>query len=338
MKNMARKSKPVTNEPKADNSFLSALKFIGLITKEVGIPSETHVHLQSNWATASNGTLAIGCPIKEDLYCCPQSKLMTEALSKCGEHFSLTQLDVNRLAIKSNKFRAVVPCIDPNLINVVGPDPAIAVINNNLKVAFDAVGVLASENGQVIYNASILLNGPSVIATDGKVILEYYHGIDLPYNLPVPKGLINPLTKTSKNLTRFGFSPSSITLWFEDDSFIKSQLYAEPWPDVAAILDQQGNFYPVPTDFFPALDAIRGFAEQGNVYFDSGVLRTHEHDALGASYEVLGLPKGPVFNVKQLALIKPYAEKIDFLVPIEDGTILMFVGKTMRGVIAGIRR
>src|SRR5258705_1331375 len=133
---MARKPRVAKAEVKqSDSSFLSALKFIGLITKEIGLPAETHIHLQNQWATANNGVLSVGHPISEDLYCCPQSKLMIEALSKCGDHFSLTQLDINRLTIKSNKFRAVVPCIDPQSITVIGPDEPIAIIDNRLKEA-----------------------------------------------------------------------------------------------------------------------------------------------------------------------------------------------------------
>lgn len=334
---MARKPKTTKQEPKS-SSFLEALKFIGLITKDIGIPSETHVRLQSNWATASNGVLALGCPIDQDLYCCPQNRLFTEALSKCGEHFSLTQLDESRLTVKSNKFKAIIPCLDPTLVNVIGPDDPIAAIDNRLKEAFEVVSTISIENGQQIYNSSVLLNGNSLIATDGKVIIEYWHGIDLPSGSPIPKNLLGPLTKISKNLTRFGFSNSSVTFWFEDRSWIKSQLYAEEWPDTSSILNRPSNAFAVPKDFYIGLDAIKGFTDS-SVFFGPGIVRSHDSDAVGASYAVEGLPAGPVFNLKQLLMIKPYAETIDFLVPGPfSGNMLLWFGKNVRGAISGITK
>jgi hypothetical protein len=196
--------------------------------------------------------------------------------------------------------------------------------------------LLASDHGQEIYNASILLNGQSVIATNGKVLFEYWHGIDLPPALPIPKALIGPLSKINKKLTKFGYSNSSITLFFEDESFIKSQLYAEEWPDVHKILTLPSNPFPVPVDFFAGLDAVAPFSE-GFIYFDAGVMRSHPSDATGASYEVPGLPKGPIFPAKQLAWLKPYATSIDFLVNSNNNWHgLMFFGDRMRGAISGV--
>ena len=67
-----------------------------------------------------------------------------------SEHFSLTQLDESRLSIKSNKFKAIIPCLDPILVNVIGPDDPVATIDNRLKEAFEVVSTISIENGQQI--------------------------------------------------------------------------------------------------------------------------------------------------------------------------------------------
>lgn len=331
---MARPKK-IKSETQTDNQLLSALKFIGLIAKDIGTSSETHVRLQSNWATASNGILALGHPIKENFLCCPQNKLFVDALSKCST-YEINEIDVSRISIKSGKFKAIIPCLAPELVNIIGPDDPIAIIDNRLKDGFEAVGIPEINNAQTIYNASILLNGQSIVGTDGKVIIEYWHGIDLPKGLPIPKNLIGPLTKSGKNLAKFGFSPSSVTFWFDDGAWIKSQLYVEEWPDIAAVLDRPSQQKPVPKDFFNGLDAIRGFTDT-SVYFGANEVRSHQDGATGASYAVTGLPSGPIFNLKQLLMIKPYVETIDFQVAGPNGgNMLLWFGKNCRGAISGI--
>jgi hypothetical protein len=331
---VTRPKKRTEQAPASSNALLDALRFCSLITRDIGPINETHICLGAHWACASNGTIACGHPIIEDIYACPQSKLIIEALSKCNGSISFTQLDAAKLSIKSNKFKAVVPCIDPTLLNLAVPDPPVAAIDDRFKDGLAIVGVLAAENAQQIHLASILMNGETLVSTTGKMIFEYWHGINLPSDISLPKAIVDPITKTNKKLVKFGYSEHSVTIYFEDESWIKSQLYVERWPDIATILNRSSNPWPVPGDFWTALDAIAPFTESGFVYFDAGMLRSHDNAAQGACYEIAGLPKGLAFPAKSLALIRPYAQRIDFLAK----DCLMFYGERLRGAIAGVRR
>lgn len=339
---MARPRKPkATEQTKHTSAFLEALVFVGSILKEIGPPNETHILLSNNWAVAFNGILSTGIKIQEDIYACPHSKLIVEALSKCGETQSITQLDNNRLSIKSGKFKAIVPCIDPGLMNITAPDVPVAIINDSLKEGIEAVAVLASETSQKVYGCSILISGQSVITTDnGTMIFEYWHGLDLPpasYNLAIPKSMVQPLIKSGKKLAKLGFSNSSITFYFEDESWIKSQLFSDNWPEVSHILNTKANPFPVPADLWTALDAVAPFSPSGHVYFHSGSLHSHRETGAGASFEVAGLPSGPILSAKQLRLLKPHAETIDFLAPGPSGSYAtVFYGKKIRGLITGM--
>lgn len=331
---MARRPKSLTPKAEISSGLLDALKFCKLVTKSEGPPSETHVLLSNHSAIAFNGILAVGQHIAEDIYCAPNADLMASALAKCGEQFSITQLDNNRLSIKSNKFKALVPCIDPQIIYPAAPDAPQAVIDDRFKEAMAAVCGLASDTAQSVVAASILMAGASLIATDRKVMMEFWHGSDLPYGIPLPKTFGQVLTKINKKLTRFGFNQSSCTFYFEDDSWIRSQFFAEPWPDVRSILDRSCNAWPVPNDFWKALDAVAPFSDDENIFFDTGIMRSHPDEGVGASFEVYGLPKGLIFSIKQLNYIRSYAEQIDFAAPgVYD--MLMWFGKNCRGAIAG---
>lgn len=314
----------------AESSLLHALQFCALVTKKEGPPNECHILLSNHSAIAFNGILAVGCKIVEDLSCAPNAELITNALSKCGDQFSITQLDAARLSIKAGKFKAIVPCIDPTLIYPAQPDSNIAVIDDRFKEAMEAVCVLASETAQSVVAASVLMAGASLIATDRKTMMEYWHGLDLPIGIALPKSLGNILGKIKKPLKGFGYSQSSVTFWY-DDCWLRSQFYAEPWPDVRGILDRKCSLWPMPADFYKALDAIEPFCDDA-VYFDTGIMRSHLDENIGACYECYSIPKGLSFSIKQLNIIRPYIEQVDFMA---EGHMMMWQGKSCRGAVMG---
>lgn len=326
-----------TTEPKqsSTNPFVEALSFLANITKDVGAPFETHVYLRNGFATASNGVLSAGIKITEDIFACPKNSLMIQALSKCGQNLSITQLDNDRISVKSDKFKAFVPCIDPAILTFSFPDEPVGIINDNFRTALQALEVIKS-TGEKIYDNSILMNGYSTIATTGSVLFEYWHGIDLPNGISIPKDFIKPLSNINKKLIKFGFSISTFTVWFEDDSWIKTQLYANRWPDISHILEGTSNPFPVPADFFEGLNAIAPFSEEGTAYFYKEKLSSHNTEGVGASFDVAGLPSGPIYPIKQLQLLKGLADTIDFVAPLNDGNYcLRFFGKAVRGLITG---
>src|SRR5216683_1418653 len=242
---MARKPKSKIES----NSLLAALSFCKIVTKSEGPINLQHILLKDHWAIASNGILSCGHKIIEDINCAPNADSIVNALSKCDEQISITQLD-NKLSIKSGKFKVAIPCIDPTLLYVSIPDPSCAPLTNAFKEAVEAVGVLASETAQSIICASILISGASVIATDRHVILEYWHGNDLPIGIALPKSFAVAISKCNKNCIGFGFSNNSVTIHFDDESWLKSQIFLEPWPDIKSILDRKANYWPIPTEFY----------------------------------------------------------------------------------------
>ena len=334
---MARlKSRTNVKATESQSGLLDALRFCKFVTKSEGPVCDTHILLANHQAIAFNGILAAGCKISEDIICAPNADLIVQALSKCGEQLSITQLDNGRLSIKSGKFKCLVPCIDAQLLTVAIPDAPLAIIDDRFKEAVEAVSVLANADAQSVVAASILMAGASVIATDRKMLMEAWHGIDMPYGIALPKAFAVALTKIPKKLAKFGFSQSSCTIYFEDESWLRTQFYAEPWPDIRGILDRKCNAWPLPNDFWKALDAIEPFAEEDCVFFDTGIMRSHLSEGEGASYELYGIPKGPIFTIKQLNIIRPHVKQIDFIAQgMHTNTMCMWYGDRIRGAIAG---
>lgn len=320
------------------NQLLEALSFCSVVSEKLGASYETHIGLRNNWAIAFNGIVAAGAPIVEDITVNANCLLLVEALAKCEENYSLTQLDNGRLSIKSGKFKAIVPCLDPELMQNAEPDPQIVGINNKFKEAVEAVGVLASENAQHVLTASVLMNGQSVISTNRVMLLEYWHGCDLPPNIPLPKQFVAALVKQKRDLTGFGFSRSSATFWF-GDHWLRTQLYNDEWPDVSSILNRPANLWSIDPMLFKAIDAIEPFSSDGNAYSDTNLLMSDANNQ-GASYEVSGLPKGFVYPIKQLRIMKPWVKKVDWMASgvHNSSYCLVFEGDCVRGVISGRQR
>lgn len=316
-----------------EGQLLKAIRQLSLILQDEGSILETHVQLKQNWAIAFNGILAAGEPIVEELVACPDAYLLKEALAKCGQNFSITQLQ-ERLSINAGKFKALIPCVPIEDVQSASPDPIVANLNPNFATSIEAMSKISSDENRVV-TASILIQNGSVFATDAKIMLEHWHGIDLP-KLVLPKAVIEPLAKNGKTLAKFGYSNSSCTFYYEDSSWLKTQYFAEDWPNINPILDRKSNPHPVPEGLFEAVKALDAFSETGFVYFDSNIIRSHPigHDA-GATFEVYGIPKGPILNIDQLKALQPFMQKVDFLVPNGAHTMTLFFGDRCRGAISG---
>ncbi|HLT41213.1 MAG TPA: hypothetical protein VKZ95_00795 [Sphingobacteriaceae bacterium] len=269
------------------------------------------------------------------MYVAPHAKTFLNALSKCGESYSLTQIDQHRLSIKSGPFKANIPCIDPTLLYFPTPNQMQGSMTDDFKSALSLVEKIKPENGQRLITLSFLMNGNSIISTDGKIIIEAWHGLNLPTNLPIPKAVI-PLINGSKKLVGFGFDNLTATFFFEDNSFIRTQLYADKWPDILNILDRPFTPLPIPENLFNGVEAIQEFSHNGFIHFKDGKLLSEDIEEKGASFDIEGLRGGPVYSAKYLMMLKEVMEKADFHVPAErKGHLCYFTGKNVRGILMG---
>lgn len=330
----ARRKKQTAIEPA--KGLLDALKFLKPCQKKNGTVQQQFCMITGNWAAASDEVLTIGIKVEEDLSVCPQTTQLEEALKKTGEDLSITQLSNNMLSVVSGAFKAVIPCANFDQLSITAPDERCAVIDDRIKEAFAMLAPLATEGAPNAAYASILLQSGSAVATNGHVLAEYWHGIDLPPGLLVPKAAVAAILKAGKPLTGFGYSGPSATFWFDDDSFIKTQLYGERYPNYAPLFECEGlNPWPVPEEFFTAVKAIENFTRNGIVYFEEGKLASNELENEASTYIIEGLPEGMGFNAKYLLLVQKGFDKVHFD---EASNKAFFFGENVRGVIMGVDR
>jgi len=325
---MAKKSKETQS-----SSLITALKFIELAQKDIGDPIKRYCRIANNTVIGSDGILTAGHLIEEDLEARPHTKTLIKALSQCGKTLSITQLKNERLSIRSGKFFVYVPCYTEELQEYL-PDPKIAPITDSVKKGFQQIHHLADDKAQTVIQSSVLLKSGSMMSTNAVVALEYWHGMDLP-TLIVPKLFVSAVANCSKKLVAFGFSPISVTFWFDDDSWLKTQCYGEEWPELSYIFDNPPETKPLTPKFWEAVRAVEDFSEdgkeKGTIYLSENGIRSHATEGEGAFFEFKGLSK-IAFSIRQLKNIEKSCKTIGFY---ENKA--WFFGDNIRGAIMGVK-
>lgn len=303
-------------KPKVSTQALKlaeALSFVSLAARDDGEhPYKNHVRFADKWAVTFDGVIAAGHPIEEDLACNPHAARLLEAINKCGKTLAIAELDSGRLSVKGEKLNAKVPCLPDDALPPVAPDPSIATIDDRIKAAFETVGPLVTEAGADVIEAAVLLQANSASATNRVIAIEHWHGIDLPPGLVVPKLFVTAVLKSGKKLAGFGWTQgSSITFHFEDGAWLKTQLYADQYPDLASILNAASYPVDVPEGFFEGIETVATFHDLGHVIFAEGKVMSHPTEEVGAQYDVPGLPAGKSFDGKLLKKVAGHAKTID---------------------------
>jgi hypothetical protein len=269
------------------------------------------------------------------------------ALARCGKSLALTETPTGQLSIKGEKLTALVPCW-PQALAQVEPDAPILVGDFDvLKEAFKVCGTLASEKGERLVEASLLLEPNTCTGTNGQAMLQFWHGIDtLPPGTVIPKVFAAAIAKQPKKITGIGGGwngefLTSITFWFDGGAWLKAQCYNDRWPSVDEILNVQSTPIPLPAGLFEAIEAVTHFIDEKRtnaIHFVDGAVQSHAEATVGAQYEVKGLPGGKTFHGKLIKQVGGYVKTID-LTSFPDRAYF-FGGEApnfIRGALMGMR-
>lgn len=301
--------------------LLDALAFVEVATNDFE-DWQMFVRLSGNMAVASNGQVSAGHPIAEEINLCPQIGKLMAALKRCGKTLVIAEVE-NQLSIKGDRLRALVPCVAIESLPYVvpdQPDPQ-AVVTDKLKEAFKVCGSISSEAGESVMEASLLLeaNTCTAIGKSRASMLQYWHGINLPPNIVLPKVFAAAIVKMEKPITSmgFGWTPDyskviSVTIWFEDGAWIKSQCYQDEWPSISPIIDVQSFPVDIPEGLVEAVEAVSNFNEDGTAFFANDKVLSHHTDAVGAEFEVKGLQGGKAFLAKTFLSIAGHIKTLDY--------------------------
>ncbi|WLJ71055.1 hypothetical protein [Sphingomonas phage Kimi] len=329
---------PRKKKEKTVSRISEAVSFVMPATQPGKLDYQQYIRISGGFAVAFDGTIAAGFPVEEELTVCPQADKLDAALKKCGTDLTIAVLPSGSLSVKGGKLRAVVPCLaDTGILPPVFPDPPVAVITDELKEGFKALAKLANDKAETVLEASILLQSMSMVATNRIVMLEYWHGIDLPPGLVIPKAFASAVVKQTVPLTGFGFGPHSVTFHYENGAWLRTQLFQDQYPDYRRIMDVPSYPIPTPEGLLDAIEAVASFSDSDTVLIRNGRVTTNREDEIGAQHEVAGLEINGDYRAFAPSLFKKIAsfcETID-LNTYDDRAF--FFGGSVRGAIMGKR-
>lgn len=338
---MARGRKPKVSSQAQQLS--EALAFVDVAIKDdkAALDYQQHVNLYGKFAVAFNGQVSAGHPIAEELDLCPHLGKLQAAIARCGKSLVIAETPNGQLSVKGDKLKALVPCMPAADMPPTEPDAQCALLTEEIREAFRACGTLASEEGKRVVEASLLLEANTCTGTNGAALIQYWHGIDLPPAMVLPKLFTAAVVKVAKPLVGFGFSwnddrskVKSVTFWFEGGAWIKTQCYEDAWPSIDHIINHPSHPSEVLAGLFEAIEAVQHFNDDKFITFAEDKVMSHDTDAIGAQYEVKGLKGGLKFDSKLIKQIAPFVKQID--ITTYDNRAFFF-GDKVRGVVMGMK-
>jgi hypothetical protein len=325
----------MAKSPKLEIDVLTALKFVAKAQREYGTPSQMHCRSINGQLIGFDGVLACGMILTTPLpETCPNTFQFIHALERAKDASAIT-FENTTITVKTSKFKATVPCIAGHDMQFIFPDAYAYPLNDAFVKALGLAAIFTKEGAQTVAGASVLTRNGSVIGTDTTALIEVYHGTPTPEGLIIPKSFVDAATKTLKKVVGFGYTDASFTIWYEDQSWIKTQLYVEQWPNVSGLLaytETANNVREIDKDFWAAVTAVQAFSEDGRIFFDDKFICSHNAQNVGAEYRVKDLPsEKQAYNYKNLLKLQEIATKFDFTA---NERMAIFFGENLRGCLA----
>jgi hypothetical protein len=110
-----------------------------------------------------------------------------------------------------------------------------------------------------------------------------------------------------------GFGQQRLTIYFEDGSWIRSQTYAEEWPNVDEHLRVPLAAQVFPEDFFIGIKALLPYAVDDNIYITAAGLCTSLAPGEGATYEMPNSIGAAGFKGSKLMDLIEHAHRIEIV-------------------------
>jgi len=302
------------------SKLINGLKFVSLSKAE-------YCSIANNLITAFTDDICMGFFIEENLNVHAHIKKLQQSLLKAIGQTTITQLELTKLHVNSGELQVYINCNAQ--IEHAKPDEKKIELNENFVKAIHTLLPLVSLHGNHISEKTMLANKQSLFATNRFIIVEYYHGIELPY-LNISKKFCDLIIKAKKDAKYLGFSENSVTVYFVDDSWIMGRISKEEWFNPYSVIESKGNFQPISDEFKAALRSVPGFSDTGLAYCAKGCLQSHPDGKDGAFYPVPGLPEGAKYGVKDLAFLYKNGNEICF----DNPKVLYFYGENLRGAIS----
>lgn len=332
---MVKKSKIVKS------SLLQSLEFLLTVPRITTDSNSVYCNIINGFAIQFNSIVAVGTPILLAIDAAPHTNLLERALAECGEGYKIVQLSPERLAVRSDDFQAFIPCAVPETLSQVIPDAPIAVLDDRLIVALKKCAAIADAKAKTVLESCICLSAGHCIASDNRVIIQAWHGIDLPDKMLLPKMAVGVIAKTKKKLAKFGYSYNqagiaiTATFYFDDETWLRTNLYQERYPDILRHLNVETQRRPVPAELFTAAQKVSPFSVTNEVFIKEGLISSESefgkfHVGSELKLPIAGDHAPRIYYADDLAIVAKHAVTWD---EITNKGVTYFFGENLRGAL-----
>lgn len=318
---------------KYKDTLLTALKWIKPLQKRKGIICETNCLLQDGYLTIWNFNYQVSIPIEnKELNCCPETLQLIDVLSKIKNEYIMEQKE-HRLFIKEqDKSTIYISCKsieDYPILNKPIEDSISAspLLQNSLRL----LEPICNDKDTRINCKNILIKDNIAIATNGKILVEYWHDFSLP-KLMFSKLSAELVGNSPYRLIALGYNENTITFWFENESFVNTCLVNNEIPIYNFFENETYNDYKnVPENLFSTLKQIKKITKNNILKFNEKGIELEN----GSFFEIKNLQEG-IFDLNLLLKIEPFCNKIKFEI-IYDTNSMKFYNDLSRGIILGLK-
>jgi DNA polymerase III sliding clamp (beta) subunit (PCNA family) len=316
--------------------MLDALRFVqGAVAKKDFVAALTHFQIKNGFVKGHNGGLTLCAPIALHIDVTPKASTFSKAIATCKEVIQISQTSSGRLSIKSGKFRALMDCVEEGFPTTAPEGDLIELPNGGILKALKMLHPFIAEDASRPWARGILFRDQSAFATNNVVLMEHWLGYRYPVEMNIPKSAVTEMIRIGEEPIRMMASENSVTFFYSEDKWLKTQLYSLKWPDLAKVLSRESKPAPLPAGLWEALDDVEPFVNKlRQVWLREGAITTDPDDAAGAVVEVPGLTATGIYNVDYLIELSAVVQTMDLMG--YPGPSIFF-GEGIRGAIIGMR-
>jgi len=317
-------------------AMLKKMKFVqGSVAKKDLLPALTHFRIENGRIQGYNGHIALSTPIDFDVDCTPKAIPLVNAIGRCVETIQLGMTKAGKLSVKSGKFRTYIECIEGPTAHVQPDGAFVDVDGEQLLKALKILQPFIADDAARPWSNGVHFSGASAYATNNVVIAEHWLGSPFPVKVTVPRVAVKEIIRIGRAPVRFQMSDQSLTLHYEDESWLRCNLITGEWPDVEKFFAAPANPVAVPEDFFRGLEDLKPFVDKFNrIIMEPGLMRTHSLEfEEGAAFELDWITNKSTFSLPMLQKLHGVATKMDLSAYPNP---CQWYGEDVRGVIVGL--
>lgn len=318
--------------------MLDALKFVqGAVAKKDFVPVLTHVNIQDGIIQAYNGVVTLSSPIDLNINCSPRAVPFIKAVQTCKDTIQMNITPTGRLSVKSKGFRTLIECSQDPFPTMTLEGEQIELPGAGFLDALRILEPLIAEDASRPWARGILFDGRTANATNNIIVAQVWLDYVFPVKINLPHAAVNELLRIKREPVAMIVTQQHATFIYDDDRWIRSQLYEAKWPDLNKFFQTRvdSKAHDIPPGFFESLREVAPFVDAiGRVQLQEGRVATSGDIELATTSEVEGLVAEGVYHVSQLLLLEGIAKQLNFA---GWPAPAVFYGDKLRGSIIGMK-